>query len=256
MEFIQELHEARLTRNTSGLKALTYTDCCERAYLTLLVLELLRRFPITAPRAHGYAKSTTGYDSYKHFRISGTDLYNFVYFIVGDGEAQDKLKDPGAAKKLRQRLQFPLMAFNRYVANMSRGFAPTPSDEQFLIRAEGVLKITNADYKSVRRNIWAFDLDAQGNISNKKLFHKFKDHGMDGMRCDIAGNLYVTRYGKGTIAKLSPQGELLLEISLKGKKPSNIAFGGKDGRTAFVTLHDRAYLETFRVEKPGRSFKQ
>ena len=81
MEFIQELHEARLTRNTSGLKALTYTDCCERAYLTLLVLELLRRFPITAPRAHGYAKSTTGYDSYKHFRISGTDLYNFVYFI-------------------------------------------------------------------------------------------------------------------------------------------------------------------------------
>ena len=98
--------------------------------------------------------------------------------------------------------------------------------------------------------------DAQGNISNKKLFHKFKDHGMDGMRCDIAGNLYVTRYGKGTIAKLSPQGELLLEISLKGKKPSNIAFGGKDGRTAFVTLQDRAYLETFRVEKPGRSFKQ
>ena len=50
MDFIQELHEARLTRNTSGLKALTYTDCCERAYLTLLVLELLRRFPITAPR--------------------------------------------------------------------------------------------------------------------------------------------------------------------------------------------------------------
>jgi len=157
MEFIQELHEARLTRNTSGLKALTYTDCCERAYLTLLVLELLRRFPITAPRAHGYAKSTTGYDSYKHFRISGTDLYNFVYFIVGDGEAQDKLKDPGAAKKLRQRLQFPLMAFNRYVANMSRGFAPTPSDEQFLIRAEGVLRITNADYKAIRRNIFSFN---------------------------------------------------------------------------------------------------
>ena len=36
--------------------------------------------------------------------------------------------------------------------------------------------------ESVKRNIWAFDLDAQGNISNKKLFHKFKDHGMDGMR--------------------------------------------------------------------------
>ena len=75
------------------------------------------------------------------------------------------------------------------------------------------------------------------------------------MRCDVAGNLYITRYGKGTVAKLSPDGELLLEIQMKGNKPSNIAFGGKDGKTAYVTLQDRGYIETFRVEKPGRSFR-
>ena len=91
MEFIQELHEARLTRQASGLKTLTYTDCCERAYLTMLIMEVLRRFPNTAPYAHGYAKKTSGYDNYKHFRMSGTDLYNFVYFIVGDEDALDKL---------------------------------------------------------------------------------------------------------------------------------------------------------------------
>ena len=79
---------------------------------------------------------------------------------------------------------------------------------------------------------------------------------MDGMRCDVLGNLYITRYGKGTVAKLSPEGELLLEIQMKGKKPSNIAFGGKDGRTAYVTLQDRGYIETFKVENPGRSFRQ
>ena len=39
---------------------------------------------------------------------------------------------------------------------------------------------------------------------------------MDGMRCDVASNLYVTRWGKGVIAKISPQGELLLEIELAG----------------------------------------
>lgn len=108
--------------------------------------------------------------------------------------------------------------------------------------------------ESVQRNIWAFDLDAQGNISNKRLFHQFDDFGVDGMRCDVEGNLYVTRYGKGTVAKLSPVGKLLLEIQTKGKKPSNITFGGKDGKTAFVTLQDRGYIETFRVDKPGRSF--
>jgi sugar lactone lactonase YvrE len=77
---------------------------------------------------------------------------------------------------------------------------------------------------------------------------------MDGMRCDVDGNLYVTRHGKGTVAKLSPDGALLLEVQMKGKKPSNIAFGGKDGKTAYVTLQDRGFIETFRVEKAGRSF--
>ena len=108
--------------------------------------------------------------------------------------------------------------------------------------------------ESVQRSVWAFDLDTLGNISNKKLFYQFDDFGMDGMRCDIEGNLYITRYGKGTVAKLSPEGKLLLEIQMKGKKPSNITFGGKDGKTAFVTLQDRGYIETFRVEKAGKSF--
>ena len=108
--------------------------------------------------------------------------------------------------------------------------------------------------ESVQRSVWAFDLDTVGNISNKRLFHQFDDFGMDGMRCDVEGNLYITRYGKGTVAKLSPEGKLLLEVQMKGKKPSNIAFGGKDGKTAYVTLQDRGYIETFRVEKAGRSF--
>ena len=62
---------------------------------------------------------------------------------------------------------------------------------------------------------------------------------MDGMRCDIAGNLYITRYGKGSVVKVSPSGEILKEIVLKGKKPSNIAFGVAEGKTAYITLQDR-----------------
>jgi gluconolactonase len=108
--------------------------------------------------------------------------------------------------------------------------------------------------ESVQRKVWAFDIDNLGNISNKKLFHQFEDFGMDGMRCDQNGNLYITRHGKGTIVKLSPNGALLKEIKLKGKKPSNIAFGGNDGRTAYITLQDRGFLESFRVEVPGRAF--
>lgn len=108
--------------------------------------------------------------------------------------------------------------------------------------------------ESVQRKVWAYDLSAGGTISNKRLLIEFPDFGMDGMRCDAKGNLYITRHGKGTVVKVSPAGKLLREITLLGKKPSNIAFGGKDGRTAYVTLQDQGNLETFRVDTPGREW--
>ena len=109
--------------------------------------------------------------------------------------------------------------------------------------------------ESVQRNVWAYDLARDGEISNKRLLIQFADFGMDGMRCDIDGNLYITRHGKGTIAKLSPTGEILREIKLADKNPSNIAFGGPDGCTCYVTLQIAGNIERFRVERPGRSWQ-
>jgi len=109
--------------------------------------------------------------------------------------------------------------------------------------------------ESFQRKVWAYDLAEDGAISNKRLLIEFPDFGMDGMRCDVAGNLYIARWGKGTVAKVSPRGELLKEIVLVGKKPSNIAFGGDDGKTVFVTLQDAGNIEAFQVEKPGREWK-
>jgi len=108
--------------------------------------------------------------------------------------------------------------------------------------------------ESVQRKIWAFDVDDKGDISNKRLFAEFSDFGFDGMKCDKQGNLYVTRYGKGTIAVLSPKGEMIREISLKGKGCSNLVFGGKDGKTVFVTLQDRKGMEKFYVDVPGKNY--
>lgn len=109
--------------------------------------------------------------------------------------------------------------------------------------------------ESVQRNVWKYDLSPQGDISNKQLMIQFPDFGMDGMRCDAKGNLYITRHGKGTVAILAPSGELLREVQLTGKKPSNIAFGGPDGRTCYITLQDRGSLESFRADQPGRSWQ-
>ena len=109
--------------------------------------------------------------------------------------------------------------------------------------------------ESAQRNVWAYDLSSDGEISNKRLLIQFPDFNMDGMRCDIKGNLYITRHGKGTVAKLSSAGEVLLEVQLTGKLCSNIAFGGPDGCTCYVTMADRGNVEVFRADLPGRSWQ-
>ncbi|HEY8939261.1 MAG TPA: SMP-30/gluconolactonase/LRE family protein, partial [Cellvibrio sp.] len=66
--------------------------------------------------------------------------------------------------------------------------------------------------------------------------------------------LYIARYAAGEVAVVSPQGTLLQRIKLKGQKPTNVAFGGDDGKTVYVTLQDRGAIETFRSELPGREW--
>ncbi len=101
--------------------------------------------------------------------------------------------------------------------------------------------------ESVQRRVWRYDVDARGNVSNKKLLIEFVDNGLDGMKCDREGNLYITRWGKGTVAVVSPEGRLLREVVLKGKKCSNLVFGGKDGLSLVRCL----LLEAPDYLKPG-----
>ncbi|HTF97302.1 MAG TPA: SMP-30/gluconolactonase/LRE family protein [Cellvibrio sp.] len=109
--------------------------------------------------------------------------------------------------------------------------------------------------ESVQRKVWKYDIDTTtGDVKNKRLLIEFSDHGLDGMRCDADGNLYIARYAAGEIAVVSPHGTLLQRIQLKGQKPTNVAFGGADGKTVFVTLQDRGAIETFRSENPGREW--
>lgn len=103
--------------------------------------------------------------------------------------------------------------------------------------------------ESVQRKVWRYELDEQGNISNKQLFISFTDFGLDGMRTDNQGNLYIARYGAGVVAVVSPQGKLIKEIKLKGKYPTNVAFGGEEGKRLFITMQKRGAIEM--VELPN-----
>ena len=99
--------------------------------------------------------------------------------------------------------------------------------------------------ESRQLNLWVYDIAADKSVSNKQLFHKFEDYGLDGMRFDDKGNLYVTRYGKGVVEVLSPEGKMIREIDVLGSRTSNITFYKN---RAYVTLQDRGSITTFDVE--------
>jgi sugar lactone lactonase YvrE len=106
--------------------------------------------------------------------------------------------------------------------------------------------------ESIQRRVWAFTMDENGDIKGQRQFAKFDDFGLDGMKCDSKGNLYVCRWGKGTVAIFNPDGRQLQEVELKGKNVSNITFGGKENKTCFCTLQDRKCIEKFRTDTSGK----
>lgn len=107
--------------------------------------------------------------------------------------------------------------------------------------------------ESDTREIWAYRIEGTRLVA-ARLVKRFDDFDIDGLRTDIAGNLLVVRILKGTIAVLTPEGRLKREIWLTAKEPTNLAFGGADGKTVFVTQRKGGFIELFRTDHPGREF--
>ncbi|WP_337842733.1 SMP-30/gluconolactonase/LRE family protein [Rheinheimera sp.] len=106
--------------------------------------------------------------------------------------------------------------------------------------------------ESAQRRVWVYDLDKELNPGNKRLLIEFADFGLDGMRCDQEGNLLIARYGKGTVAKVSPQGELLREYQLKGEFPTNVTFDSQNPDLLYVTLQKRGAVELLKLTPDNR----
>ena len=109
--------------------------------------------------------------------------------------------------------------------------------------------------ESAQGNVWLYDIRPDGTVENKRLFHHFDDFGMDGMRCDSNGRLWLTRHEKGTVAVFSPQGRLVAEVPLTGKKCSNLTLIELEKEmAAYITMADRGCFEVIYVNKHQLAF--
>ncbi len=98
------------------------------------------------------------------------------------------------------------------------------------------------------RLIRAFDLAEDGTASNSRVFHDFyPGRSGDGMTIDSEGNLYVaaglnrlrgtseTLATRAGVHVFAPNGELLELIPVPEDSITNVAFGGPDLRTLYIT---------------------
>jgi gluconolactonase len=112
------------------------------------------------------------------------------------------------------------------------------------------------------RKIWAFTVGADGVPREQRLVYDFgKGRGGDGMRLDARGNLWVAAgisvpRGPGEdlsvppgVYVLTPQGRLLGRIPIPEDLITNLAFGGPDRKTLYVTAGKTLYQVP--VDVPG-----
>ena len=78
--------------------------------------------------------------------------------------------------------------------------------------------------------------------------------GPDGLAIDDDGNLVVAHVGLGAVWQFSPRGEPLLRINApRGGHTTNVAYGGDDLRTLFITEAETGTILTARMRSPGRT---
>lgn len=102
------------------------------------------------------------------------------------------------------------------------------------------------------RSIWVFDFDrVHGTVGPGRLFgvepSTVENEVPDGMKVDTAGNLYVV--GPSGIWVWSPEGRHLGTIVLP-EQPANLAWGGPDYRTLYMTAETSVY----RVRTKAKGF--
>ncbi len=90
---------------------------------------------------------------------------------------------------------------------------------------------------TLKRQIYAFDLDDTGQLHNRRLFLQLDEAGgyPDGMTVDAEGCLWVCRWGGWGITRVSPEGERMAQLRLPVSNVTSCTFVGSELDTLYIT---------------------
>ena len=108
--------------------------------------------------------------------------------------------------------------------------------------------------------LWAFDITAPGEVRK----HPFPSPNggrlvaglpgyqrFDSLAVTASGNICVATLVTGCITVIAPDGRVLRQVAMPDTHPTNICFGGKDMRTAYLSLSETGRLGAMEWDEPG-----
>jgi sugar lactone lactonase YvrE len=104
---------------------------------------------------------------------------------------------------------------------------------------------------TLKRLVYAFDVDADGALSGKRVFVHLQSPGYpDGMAVDAEGCVWVAVFGGWRIDCFSPAGAWLHSQAFPCANITKLAFGGADLRTVYVTTAWKGLSAEQRAAQP------
>lgn len=111
--------------------------------------------------------------------------------------------------------------------NMPNGLSFSPDERKLYIADSGN-----------PHHIRVFNVSRDGNLAGGGVFAVIEKGGPDGLRCDRQGRVWSSS-GTG-VDIFAPDGSVIAKIILP-KAGANLCFGGKDGKTLFITAREGLY---------------
>src|SRR5665213_2683132 len=109
--------------------------------------------------------------------------------------------------------------------------------------------------------LWAFDLSAPGEVKPRDVIYR-GERGkpiaglggyqmFDSLAVEASGNVCVATLISGCISVIAPDGKLVEQVPTGDRVTTNIAFGGPELKTAYITLSGKGELIAMDWARPG-----
>ena len=159
-----------------------------------------------------------------------------IYFTDPGGPAPDTDLDFSGVYRVSPDLGTINLLVRDYV--LPNGLAFSPDEKILYINDSLGLLVREEMFRSLGL-IDAFDVRANGMLANRRRFCELRGDRSgipDGMKVDVEGNVYCT--GPGGVWVIDPSGNHLGTILTEVEHTTNLAFGGDDWKTLFITTFE------------------